>query len=157
VAVTKTKKLNARQQLVVDHLPWVTLRKTPTTCVGWMAPHGKRQCKKPAYWKFVATRKSWVKSGTYCWSHLLSRGLYGDMYEEERTKARFYEVGVYCGSRSEVTDRRCVRLTHDDDFHHTSMWWNPYGTDPDYTKPRVDEVWGVDVPDDLQMIVGERS
>jgi hypothetical protein len=45
----------------------------------------KYKCKNRARWKFRALKNSNAKSGVYCWSHLFSCGLYGDMAEYERT------------------------------------------------------------------------
>lgn len=41
----------------------------------------KWMCKNSARWSYRALKKSWAKSGTFCWSHLLSNI---DMDEEAR-------------------------------------------------------------------------
>lgn len=40
-------------------------------------------CKKPAYWRFRALKRSHAQDGVYCWPHLMTR-LYSDPLEEER-------------------------------------------------------------------------
>ena len=56
------------------------------------------RCRNPAYWRFVPLKRKWngdTKPMHLCWSHLMSRGIYGDMDEERRTyrwlKRRGYE------------------------------------------------------------------
>lgn len=98
---------------VYIRLPWVQRLKKPQACTGFMghtplkaisvlyvkdenlseadlAYKRKFQCKKPAYWKFkgLKPRGRYAEpdcTGTYCWSHLNSRGIYGGMAEEDRT------------------------------------------------------------------------
>lgn len=99
---------------VYAQLPWVTRLVKPQRCTGFMghttgkavsvlytkdenlsaedlAYKRKFQCKNRAYWKFKGLkaggpRSMWRSdaSGTYCWSHLISRGVFGDMDEEAR-------------------------------------------------------------------------
>lgn len=87
-----------RRELLAS-IPWVRLRKTPTTCDAFPSKtplryiHGtgaqraqRPHCTKPAYWHFRALKGSYAESGVYCMAHLLYRGLYGDMLEEMRTR-----------------------------------------------------------------------
>ena len=89
-------------------MPWVTRLKKPRPCDGikystvalkdiyeWgprdnpQPPRGiqdKSRCKKLAWWKFRALKKSYAEDGNYCWPHLISAGLFRDTYEETRTK-----------------------------------------------------------------------
>lgn len=98
---------------VYSRLPWVTRLVSPRTCTGFMAHtpikavwgykhkdmsqaeferlKQKYTCKNRAYWKFKGLKPGprnpfrSDSSGYYCWSHLVSRGIYGDMDEEART------------------------------------------------------------------------
>lgn len=45
----------------------------------------KYQCRNMAHWKFKALKKSHAYDGFYCKSHLMSRGIYCDTDEMERT------------------------------------------------------------------------
>jgi len=85
----------------VASLPWVKRLKTPVACDGLLYSkmplralyyHGPKRslpptgtdpykCKKVAYWKFKALKKSWAKDGTFCMSHLFSQI---DMDEQDR-------------------------------------------------------------------------
>jgi hypothetical protein len=96
--------LRFRKELAAK-LPWVKLLKKPVPCDGikWSKvtlkhiysmngnpPEGipdTARCKKVAHWKFRALKKSMARSGNYCWTHLLYRGIYGDLCERERTDA----------------------------------------------------------------------
>ena len=83
--------------------PWVTRLKKPRQCQGWVGKasftRGKFTCKHPAYWKFIASKRAMFASREYkntltkrdltkyyCWNHLMSRGLYGEMGEYDRTR-----------------------------------------------------------------------
>lgn len=94
-----------------ERLPWVTRLDEPTDCIGFKAgtplkaiyrwgpnrqnpPIGLEayRCKNPAYWHFEAllpkhNDEFTADTGNYCWSHLLSRGLYGTYSEFQRTEA----------------------------------------------------------------------
>lgn len=109
-----------------SQLPWVTRLVKPRQCTGFMANtplklfwqigkeplpqeeydrlRKKYTCKNRAYWKFKGLkaggpRSMWRSdhSGTYCWSHLVSRGVFGDMDEEDRTIKWFkrHDTEVY--------------------------------------------------------------
>lgn len=81
---------------LAEKVPWITRLKKPQKCHGYRWGSMSRKatydpvlkeryaCKKPGYWKFKALKKSWARDGVYCWSHLLSGGVYGDMDEEAR-------------------------------------------------------------------------
>lgn len=142
---TRTKRLTYRQQLVVDHLPWVRLLSTARSCDGRTGRGGRNACKNPAYWKFTSLkrRSAWamnLPNGVYCWSHLLYWGLYGSMDEEARTLGRYYEVGVLCPSTSD-RGTRCVRRNDGHTWHHSRTYTRPYEDEPD--RVRWDEEWGV--------------
>lgn len=106
-----------RQALAATH-PGVTKLKTAHQCEGFKAGTPMRaiynwgpgrqnppvgldnyRCKNPAYWRFVPLKRNRIPKDTtpkhFCRSHLLSRGIYGDMDEEARTnrwlKRRGYE------------------------------------------------------------------
>lgn len=96
-----------------SRLPWVTRLVNPRQCTGFMAHtplkavwgdragkmteaeferlKKKYTCKNRAYWKFEGLKLSkrfpyrTDQSGTYCWKHLVHRGVYGSMEEEDRT------------------------------------------------------------------------
>lgn len=122
-------------QDVYARLPWVTRLVMPRKCTGFMggtplkavsvlhvkdenlsdkdlAYKRKFQCKNRAYWKFKGLKSNkWRSdsSGTYCWSHLISRGVFGDMDEEARTIKWFkrhdtevYEILTRVYSRPEL-------------------------------------------------------
>ena len=134
----KPRKLSEWQQRVDDYIPWVRLLKTPQQCTGWMRNH--KQCKNPAYWKFTSfkSRHVWamnVPNGTYCWKHLVSRGLYGSMDEEARTDNHFYKVGIYCQSVS-PSGSRCARLNDNHSDHHTAGYSLPHSENPDLIRYR---------------------
>lgn len=112
---------------VYARLPWVTRLVMPRRCTGFMghttfkamsvlrvndenlspvdiAYKRKFQCKNRAYWQFKGLkaggpRSMWRSdtSGTYCWSHLISRGVFGNMDEEARTIKWFkrHDTEVY--------------------------------------------------------------
>jgi hypothetical protein len=70
----------------VETVPWVKRLKKKVQCDGWM-PKNKK-CKNPAEWSYRWTSsRNWrntQKRQHFCWNHLSSRGLYGDMQEEAR-------------------------------------------------------------------------
>lgn len=84
---------------LMARLPWVTRLDEAVPCEGFMShtplkavyrmgnrpPVGGWHCKKTAQWQFTAQPESGARDGTYCWPHLLSRGLYRDMMETTRT------------------------------------------------------------------------
>lgn len=136
-------KLGPRQQLVVDHLPWVHRYQKPRPCTAVRYGHGRRPCKNRAYWKFTALKRSWVRDGVYCWSHLISHGIYGDMVEDARTVSRLYARGVYCPSVSPKSGARCARYATGHDDHHTPGYrrllsdgtWSAWTWDEEWTEP----------------------
>lgn len=69
-------------------IPWVRWSAVAAQCEGWHGgTFGKRSCKNSAHWTFRHSKKNFVNPGEtrkYCWNHLFSRGLYGDMNEEAR-------------------------------------------------------------------------
>lgn len=81
---------------IVELLPYVYRRRRPTTCDGYRSMSFKARrdpelreryrCRRPAYWRFTALRRANfpARSGVYCWSHLLSRGLDGCPEEQDR-------------------------------------------------------------------------
>lgn len=94
-------ELNAQERKAIARkVPWVRYLRKTVPCTGFMArtplkavyamggkpPVGldNYRCKQPARWKFTALQRSYASDGTYCWSHLLSRGFYGDMAECDR-------------------------------------------------------------------------
>jgi len=88
------------RKAIAKQVPWVRYLRRPVACTGFMArtplkavysmggkpPVGLDgyRCTKPARWKFTALKRSHATDGIYCWSHLLSRGFYGDMAECDR-------------------------------------------------------------------------
>jgi hypothetical protein len=72
--------------------PWVRRLKRKVACDGWM--EGRKKCKKPAEWSYRRLRREspgWYLVAKdeptwshFCWAHLISRGLYGNMSEETR-------------------------------------------------------------------------
>lgn len=87
--------MSTRTELV-ERFPWVTRLKKPHQCSEYRSGMSRKasndpelskkyECRNPAYWKFRALKKSWSEDGIYCWSHLISRGVHGDMDEDERT------------------------------------------------------------------------
>jgi hypothetical protein len=87
---------------LIARLPWVTRLDETDVCDGFMShtplkavfPMGNRlpagldgyRCKKTARWQFTALPDSGARDGTYCWPHLLSRGLHADLTETWRTQ-----------------------------------------------------------------------
>lgn len=84
---TPTRK---EKQDYIAKIPWVKRLKEPVKCEGWVGgaslTRGKYTCKLKAKWHFKALQKSYGDTGNYCWTHLLSRGIFSDMDEEARTK-----------------------------------------------------------------------
>jgi hypothetical protein len=97
----------------VARLPWVTRLEKTQSCDGYRWSHmplkalykmgdkppvpglkEKYRCKNRARWKFRALRNSSAKSGVYCWSHLISCGLRGDMAEDARTTKALEEMVI---------------------------------------------------------------
>lgn len=79
----------AERRAYVETLPWVRRLKKPAICTGWHhASEGKRACKNLARWSYrhVKGMMRRGETGYYCWAHVMSRGLYGDMDEEARTE-----------------------------------------------------------------------
>lgn len=79
---------------LVELLPWVRRYARRRQCDAYR-PMSRRarldpvrretyRCVAPAWWRYVALDDDWAQTGTYCWSHLLSRGLYGDEAERRR-------------------------------------------------------------------------
>lgn len=83
-------------------LPWVTKLKRPTPCQHVKGePSQKairedrvRMCKNPAWWRFVSLKRSFPRTGNYCWAHLIYGATYGDRLEETRTDTWFAKHGV---------------------------------------------------------------
>jgi hypothetical protein len=89
-------------------LPWVTrlsesapcgglLSHTPLKAVyrmGGRPPAGldAYRCKNPARWQFQALPSSAARDGIYCWPHLISRCLYGDVAEQARAEQGLAEL-----------------------------------------------------------------
>lgn len=126
-------KLSKKQELVLDSLPWVHYYCEPKVCTGWM--RSGKKCKNQAHWRFTSkkSRSKWamnVPNGVYCWSHLISRGIYGSMEEEARTDARWYELAILCQSIS-PNKRRCVRMNDGHLDHHTQAWVSVGRPEPD--------------------------
>lgn len=91
---------------VAEKLPWVTRLEKPVPCEGikWSLMTMRRwdqirngggvpfevKCRKRAHWHFKALKRTkyngYTKTGNYCWSHLLYRGIYGSQEEEKRTQ-----------------------------------------------------------------------
>ena len=81
----------------VARLPWVTRLEKTQPCDGYRYSHmpgyargnqavmDRYKCKNHARWKFRSLKKSSAKDGVYCWPHLISCGLRGDMLEDSRT------------------------------------------------------------------------
>jgi hypothetical protein len=125
--------MNNLQDLVEEHIPWVHKYKTPKECTGWM--RANKRCKNPAYWRFtsIKSKRAWSMNqpnGTYCWSHLISRGIYGSMEEEARTNYRWYEVGVLCQSVS-PNGHRCGKPASNHTEHYDRLWTEPYSDNPE--------------------------
>lgn len=70
----------------IDTIPWVKKLDEPQSCEGFVAHRNGGHCKNPGYWKYKYLKRGWKRGLTYtlCWNHLFSRGIYGDMDEEER-------------------------------------------------------------------------
>src|SRR5687767_14397845 len=70
-------------------IPWVTILKEPVPCEGWKGGKSPR-CTKLAHYSFQHSKARYtLHSGQrrrYCWTHLMSRGLYGNYAEEARTE-----------------------------------------------------------------------
>lgn len=123
-----------------EALPWVRRLKKPHAggCDGFHgASSGRRRCRNPAYWSFRASKRSDVDSGHYCISHISSRGIHGDVIEERRAYAWWYEHGYLCPStleervtnqragRTRVVQLRCCKLnTHH--LEHVTSLYQPY-------------------------------
>lgn len=97
-----SESLNRRKE-VVAQMPWVTQLKSARQCTAvkqgkiplkvrrgsradFLAAMEKHRCQNRAVWKFKSLKNSYSHDGTYCWSHLLFHGIYGDMQEEKRTR-----------------------------------------------------------------------
>lgn len=136
--------------MVLDALPWVHYYCEPRECTGWM--RSGKKCKNAAHWRFTSLKSRRVyamnqPNGVYCWSHLISRGIFGSMEEEERTYAMFRKKGIHCSSSkivvSEYDGRRyeqfCDRYTHDDPFHRSYLYRSTW--DDEYTPLRCHHTW----------------
>lgn len=98
---TRQPKFSWRQQLVKDHIPWVTYLPKGRPCTGFMGHTSMKQvregrepkCKNTAHWKFRALKRKSMydvaRDGIYCWNHLFSRGFYGGMDEDARLQKWF--------------------------------------------------------------------
>lgn len=147
-------KLSKRQELVLDNIPWVHYYCEPRECTGWMS--SQKKCKNAAHWRFTSlkSRSVWAMNqpnGVYCWSHLMHRGLYGSMDEEERTTRQWRKVGVLCASSKMVVstydgreyEQFCARGAHDDPYHNSDVFAST--NDDDYTPWRCRHHWTDDV------------
>lgn len=92
----------AERRALAKKIPWVTFLgsrgKDRCTAIRSGAPlkayHGtpaqiaeaavKYRCKNRGIWRFKALKRSYAGDGTYCWSHLVYRGLHGGMEEDAR-------------------------------------------------------------------------
>jgi hypothetical protein len=91
-------------QAIIAEIPWVRRLKVAVPCQGFKAgtpmreiynwgpggqnpPLPRRTCKNNAWWHFRPLKSNPFQDGSkdLCWSHLFSRGIYGDMDEERRT------------------------------------------------------------------------
>lgn len=86
------------RKAILASIPWVRRLEKPKPCDAHrndmpgkayrgIVSKDPWKCKKLAHWRFTAKRNSWSATGNYCWPHLFSRGLYGDMLESERFEA----------------------------------------------------------------------
>jgi len=90
----------------VARLSWVTRLEKTQPCDGYRYSHmplyargnqevmDRYKCKNRARWKFRSLKRSWAKDGIYCWSHLISCGLRGDMLEDARTDKGLKKVVI---------------------------------------------------------------
>lgn len=114
-------ELRAARQALAESLPWVTRLRRPVPCEGFMAHTPLRavfgtdeqraarpRCKNLARWRFRALRRSCAEDGAFCWSHLMSRGLYGDMDEIVRTERWLAHNPHTCLRFPEVDDGVCL-------------------------------------------------
>jgi hypothetical protein len=102
MADTEPKRLDKGEfKTLVERHPGVQRRlQKPVACTGFMTTgfsfkrrrEGRlRICKKPAYWTFqpLAWREGRNSARRpaehYCWTHLIYRGVFGNMEEEART------------------------------------------------------------------------
>jgi hypothetical protein len=105
-------KLSERQELV-SRLPWVRrLTTSPGRCEGYRASHmplkawfqmgdrppdlvlrEKYRCKRAAWWRFRALRRSGARDGDYCWTHLIVSGLQANEMEDKRAGRKLDELG----------------------------------------------------------------
>lgn len=90
---------------LAELLPWVTHEVEPVNahtasrCVGYRNAsrrvrsdpelRERYRCRRLAKWWFNPVSSGTARTGTYCWSHLLSLCLYGDEVEETRTQRWF--------------------------------------------------------------------
>ena len=102
------------RKLDLARLPWVTPLKAPQPCEGIkygtvatrdLFPWGpgrsnpargiqdKSRCKNLAHWRFKGLKRDGGRSGTYCWAHLMSMGIYGSMNEDERSRRWYAKNG----------------------------------------------------------------
>lgn len=110
-------ELRAARQRYVESLPWVTRLRRPVPCEGSMTRESMRafrgfaprpRCKNIARWRFRALRRSYAEDGRFCWSHLMSRGLYYDTDEADRTQRWLERHPHTCLRFSEVDDGACL-------------------------------------------------
>lgn len=64
----------------IKRIPWVTYVSAAAPCDAVRAP----ACKNVAHWRFRSLKRSIVRDGVYCMSHLINRCFYGDLRETDR-------------------------------------------------------------------------
>lgn len=73
---------------ILKKVPWITFFKDSQTCTAINSSNYK-PCRRKANWKFKGKRsrdplEHGAPDGIYCYTHLIWKGLYYSMYEEER-------------------------------------------------------------------------
>lgn len=80
-----------QRKLWISTYPSVTPLLKPRQCEGWVSnasyTRGKYTCKNAGKWLFRYDRNNeWPhdSDAIFCWSHLSSRGVHGDMFESDK-------------------------------------------------------------------------
>lgn len=70
---------------LIRQAPWINRLEVPGACLGTtrLGREGY-PCRQQGYWQFDALPTSPIRSGSYCWSHLLSQALCGHVEETVR-------------------------------------------------------------------------
>lgn len=114
--ITKREAARAHREFL-EAIPWVArLKRRGIPCDGvrWSLVSCNRSkdqalCTKYAVWHFRSLKKSWARTGNYCWHHLWAQGFYGDQVETYPTPTLVRPLVAQAERHSAMTIIACTQ------------------------------------------------